>query len=137
MLRTCQGTAGQCIGRATPHHLRKDGQGGAWSLTNLVGLCVVHQRWVEDHPTDAHRLGLVIRTGETPELAWAAMRLAGLAVGRQDVACLGSGLEPLSVSHLADAARRGICSACGHPRPLEPTAGDPPMWVLVAHERPV
>jgi len=70
-----------CMGRLTPHHLRKAGQGGQWLPSNLVTLCARHNGWVEDHPHMAHALGLVIRTGETTADAWAAMRRAGIPAG--------------------------------------------------------
>lgn len=71
--------AGRCVGAPTPHHLRKQSaQRGGWTRDNLVTLCVGHNTWVEDHPTYAHRLGLVVRQGETTAVAWARMRIAGL-----------------------------------------------------------
>lgn len=78
-----QALAGPCIGRLTPHHLRKQGQGGPWTLTNIVALCARHNGWVEQHPDQAHELGLVIRHGETYLDAWAAMRRTGIPVGAE------------------------------------------------------
>ncbi len=78
-----QAVAGQCLGRLTPHHLRKAGQGGAWTLPNLVALCARHNGWIENHPDLAHDMGLVIRTGETYTDAWAAMRRAGIPAGAE------------------------------------------------------
>jgi hypothetical protein len=78
-----QALAGQCLGRLTPHHLRKQGQGGPWTLTNIVALCARHNGWVENHPDLAHDMGLVIRTGETYADAWAAMRRAGIPAGAE------------------------------------------------------
>lgn len=48
------------------HELRKRSAGG--SLTNLANLrraCNRCNGWVEDHPTVAHELGLVVRAGDT------------------------------------------------------------------------
>lgn len=73
----------QCFGRLTPHHLRKTGQGGPWAAVNLVTLCAHGNGWVENEPTVAHTIGLVIRTGETYADAWARMRTAGLTPGAQ------------------------------------------------------
>ena len=47
------------------HELRKRSAGG--SLTNVANLrsaCNRCNGWVEDHPADAHRLGLVVRAGD-------------------------------------------------------------------------
>lgn len=70
--------AGPCFGPLTPHHLRKQSQGGAWTMGNMVTLCAAMNSWVEDQPRKAHELGLVIRHGETEEEAWEKMRSAGL-----------------------------------------------------------
>lgn len=59
--------AGPCAGPATPHHLRKAGQGGEYDVDNLVTLCARHNTWVEDHPDAAHALGLVVRRGDRPQ----------------------------------------------------------------------
>jgi hypothetical protein len=73
---------GPCGGRwRTPHHLRKEGQGGTWAHENIVTLCSAHNRWVEDEPDHAHALGLVIRAGESYTDAWAAMRRASIPAG--------------------------------------------------------
>lgn len=56
--------AGRCYGRLEVHHLDKESQGGAYTLTNLLTLCATHNLWVENNPTVAHRLGLVIRRGD-------------------------------------------------------------------------
>lgn len=66
---------GPCSGRLTPHHLRKEGQGGPYTVDNLLTLCSIHNDWVEDVPDLAWALGLVVRRGDPPELA-AARRLA-------------------------------------------------------------
>lgn len=66
---------GGCFGELTAHHLRKDGQGGAYAEENLVTLCSFHNdTWVEGNPLEAHRLGLVVRRGETVADAWKRMR---------------------------------------------------------------
>ena len=72
------GAAGRCRGRLTPHHLQKAGQGGPFTVGNLVVLCAGHNGWVEDHPRTAHALGLVVRAGETVALAWQRLRDRGL-----------------------------------------------------------
>lgn len=55
----------RCFGeRETMHHLRKAGQGGAYTFDNLVLMCASGNDWVEDHPNDAHRIGLVKRRGD-------------------------------------------------------------------------
>ncbi len=51
--------AGECAGPDTPHHLLKAGQGGGYTLDNLVTLCARHNVWVEDNPDHARRLGMV------------------------------------------------------------------------------
>lgn len=53
--------AGPCYGPLTPHHLVKAGQGGSYTLDNLVTLCAFHNDWVEDNPDLAVSAGLVIR----------------------------------------------------------------------------
>jgi hypothetical protein len=68
-----------CFGRWTPHHLRKDGQGGEYNLVNLATLCAGHNDWVESgSPNLAHRLGLVCRNGDTLDECWERMRANGL-----------------------------------------------------------
>lgn len=54
---------GPCTGPGTPHHLEKASAGGATSLENLVPLCARHNGWVEDEPSAARSLGLVVRPG--------------------------------------------------------------------------
>lgn len=58
------GGGDRCFGPLTPHHIRKESQGGTYTFDNLVTLCAFHNGWVEDHPNLAHRLGLVRRAGE-------------------------------------------------------------------------
>lgn len=71
--------AGACVGSLTPHHLMKQSaQRGGWTLDNIVAACVGHNTWVEDHPDEAHALGLVVRRGETTADAWDRMRAAGI-----------------------------------------------------------
>lgn len=53
--------AGRCFGALTAHHLLKASGGGKYERSNLVTLCAFHNGWVEDHPAEAARLGLVIR----------------------------------------------------------------------------
>jgi hypothetical protein len=50
-----------CFGPLTFHHLRKASAGGAYSEANGLTLCAFHNGWVEDNPTDAFLLGLVLR----------------------------------------------------------------------------
>lgn len=64
----------------TPHHLRKAGQGGDYSVENLVALCAGHNDWLEtlEGARFGESAGLVIRRGTTHVQAWALMRGAGL-----------------------------------------------------------
>lgn len=72
-------TAGECGGRLrTYHHLRKAGQGGTYTELNGVTLCSVHNDWVEDHPTLARHVGLVVMPGITFEEAADRRRYYGL-----------------------------------------------------------
>ena len=68
----------RCQGPPTPHHLKKASQGGGYTADNIVTLCSTGNTWVEDEPFAAHRLGLVVRHGDTLEDAWERMRAAGL-----------------------------------------------------------
>lgn len=64
VLRMVEGSA--CYGHMTPHHRRKAGAGGAYSMKNLVTLCVHHNGAVEDEP-DYYRTKfpfLVVREGD-------------------------------------------------------------------------
>lgn len=38
-----------CFGPPTPHHIRKAGQGGGWTMQNIVKLCAFHNDWLEWH----------------------------------------------------------------------------------------
>ncbi|HEX7277895.1 MAG TPA: HNH endonuclease [Acidimicrobiales bacterium] len=68
-----------CLGRLTVHHLRKSGQGGPYTPSNLVTLCSSHNDgFVEDQPDAAWELGLVCRNGETVDECWNRLRAAGL-----------------------------------------------------------
>lgn len=67
-----------CEGGLTPHHLRKASQGGPYAVSNLVTLCAYANGLVEDEPDWTHRLGLVVRNGESLEEAWDRMHAAGL-----------------------------------------------------------
>lgn len=58
MLRWGWDVAGPCLGRLTPHHIRKSSQGGSYSADNLVALCTFHNEWVETHREEARLLGL-------------------------------------------------------------------------------
>lgn len=56
---------GKCHGPLTPHHVKKDGQGGSYSMENLRSLCVYHNdTWVEEHPLEAEALGLWVHAWE-------------------------------------------------------------------------
>lgn len=66
-------TGQPCVGRLTPHHLRKAGQGGEFTAVNIVMLCAGHNGWVEDYPLTAYVQGFVVRAGETPDEAWARL----------------------------------------------------------------
>lgn len=55
------GFAGSCFGPLTFHHLLKASQGGDYTVTNGLTLCAHHNGAVEDHPAEAHALGLVVR----------------------------------------------------------------------------
>lgn len=66
----------RCFGGNTPHHLDKR---GPYELDNLVILCAAHNVAVEDHPDEAHALGLVVRWGETLDDAAERRRMGGLA----------------------------------------------------------
>lgn len=50
---------GNCQGRDTVHHILKEGQGGPFTMENLVCLCWFHNGWVEDNPNEAEARGLV------------------------------------------------------------------------------
>lgn len=65
VLRMIEGT--DCYGPMTPHHRRKASSGGAYSLANLVTLCLGHNGAVEDHPADYRERFpfLVVREGDT------------------------------------------------------------------------
>jgi hypothetical protein len=70
---------GRCFGPLTPHHLRKEGQGGSYTAENLVSLCAwANGDWVELHPIEARRLGLTISGLDTEHRAWCRMQAAGL-----------------------------------------------------------
>lgn len=71
----------RCHGRLTPHHLRKEGQGGPYTLENLLALCVGANDWVETEPRLAWTWGLVVRAGETAADAYARRLARWRAVG--------------------------------------------------------
>lgn len=63
-LATVPGT-GECFGGLTPHHKHKEGQGGPYTMANLVTLCEYHNSvWVETHYEEARALGLHISPWE-------------------------------------------------------------------------
>lgn len=66
-----------CHGGLTLHHLRKASQGGDYSAENGITLCVRHNEWVEEAPTVAHTLGLVVRRGEAAADAAEKRRVVG------------------------------------------------------------
>lgn len=78
LLRGARAKRSGCFGGLTPHHLRKQGQGGKWTIVNIVCLCAHHNDDVEDHPNSYHDLGLVVRRGENTEQAWSRLHDAGL-----------------------------------------------------------
>lgn len=64
------GGFGSCLGPLTVHHLRKAGQGGPYTLINLLTLCAGHNDSIELHRVLARELGLEIPRGGTFEEAW-------------------------------------------------------------------
>jgi hypothetical protein len=61
--------AGRCFGELTPHHKLKEGQGGAYTVENLVSLCAHHNDQLEadaNLAALARRMGLVLRTTDRP-----------------------------------------------------------------------
>jgi hypothetical protein len=70
---------GRCYGPLTPHHLRKAGQGGPYSMRNLITLCAFHNGRIESMPrADMEALGLVIPRWQDTGTAWALLQLAGI-----------------------------------------------------------
>jgi len=70
---------GPCLGRLTPHHLWKSGQGGPDHPCNIITLCEFHNGLVEDMDrADAEALGLVVPWGGTIAQAWRRLLFAGL-----------------------------------------------------------
>jgi hypothetical protein len=61
---------GPCLGPLTVHHLRKSGQGGPYTLINLLTLCAGHNAAVETERVLARELGLEITRAGTFEEAW-------------------------------------------------------------------
>lgn len=49
------------------HHRRGAGVGGRWHPANILHLCRYCHRFVTEHPTWAHALGLRLKEGESPE----------------------------------------------------------------------
>lgn len=59
--------AGGCFGGLTPHHIVKDGQGGGYTMENLVTLCAHHNDQIEadaDVAAVARERGLVKLRGD-------------------------------------------------------------------------
>ena len=57
---TVQALLGPCYGPVNGHEIVKRSQGGSITdLSNIILLCARHNDWVEDSPTEAHRLGLM------------------------------------------------------------------------------
>ena len=74
-----QGVVPPCIGPLTPHHLRKAGQGGPYTLINLLTLCAGHNDWIEAAPRDlVHAMGLVMNRGDSYDEVWARLVAAGI-----------------------------------------------------------
>lgn len=68
-----------CMGQLTVHHLRKEGQGGPYTLPNLLTLCRRHNDWVEEAPRAlVSDLGLVMSAGETYPQIWHRLIVAGI-----------------------------------------------------------
>lgn len=71
--------AGPCSGKKlTPHHLWKSGQGGPWSIRNILTLCAGHNGRVETMRTEARAWGLEMTRGQTYTELWALLHLAGI-----------------------------------------------------------
>jgi hypothetical protein len=72
--------AGRCWGPPTPHHIRKAGQGGPYTLLNLVQLCLHHNEWIEtaDGQPLALIWGLWCRNGDDLESCWRRLLAHGL-----------------------------------------------------------
>lgn len=102
--------AGPCFGESfTPHHIRKEGQGGKRTAANLVTLCSHHNEWVESNRRPAERLGLVVRRDDELRQAWRDMRLHGLAVGPLVIECAGPRHTPIRRIVASEAE----CLECG------------------------
>jgi len=56
---------GKCHGAVNGHELLKRSRGGSIiDMDNVTLLCDGHNSWVEDHPIEAHRLGLAFHSWE-------------------------------------------------------------------------
>jgi 5-methylcytosine-specific restriction endonuclease McrA len=53
-----------CFGGLHVHHVRRRSQGGTNDPSNLVTLCGAAHQWTHEHPTQAHAMGLLSRTGD-------------------------------------------------------------------------
>lgn len=80
--RLAGSTLGPCIGeRLTPHHLRKEGQGGQYTMRNLLTLCAGHNSRIETmRRADGEAAGLVIPHAYADDVgtAWHRLQLAGI-----------------------------------------------------------
>lgn len=72
--------AGACFGGVVGHELVKRSQlrGAEFDQRLIIGLCVGHNSWVEDHPLDAQRHGVSI-----PRWVWDRMGEQALAEAAQ------------------------------------------------------
>lgn len=58
---------GPCMGILTPHHRRKESQGGAYTVENLATVCSWHNERLEadaDLAATARTMGLVVKRGD-------------------------------------------------------------------------
>lgn len=81
--RLAGSTYGPCIGPLTPHHLRKEGQGGEYVMSNLLTLCAGHNDRIESLPrADMVASGLVVpgRYYQAAAIrqAWSLLQLADI-----------------------------------------------------------
>jgi hypothetical protein len=69
-----------CHGKLTPHHIRKAGQGGTWTIVNIVALCARHNDWLEDLDGMLYGrpAGLICLRTDTLEACWDRLAAAGL-----------------------------------------------------------
>lgn len=67
-----------CLGHLTPHHLRREGQGGEYAATNLIALCAAGNDGV-DTMAEAHAFGLVQYGSDSPAEVWRRLYEHGLS----------------------------------------------------------